>query len=289
VTETVEQLIDEIVDRCDAHTPYTRVELRHTATRFILWATQAAGLDPDPVRLLTRRNIERFTRTALDEYTPASRGNMRSRLLRMSERILDPDDRAVRLAALAPADPLRPYGKTEITALHSWAEAQVSPVRRRNAIILLALGFGAGLSAAEIAEARTADARDTGELLQIVVRGKRPRTIPVIYRWADELRATGILTQPADSYLFRNQRATTWPNVISSWLDQGRKPGPVWLQPQRMRSTWIVTHLTAGTNVRLLVRAAGVDSLEAFTRYLDFVDEPDLDTATRQLTGRTAA
>ena len=44
-----------------------------------------------------------------------------------------------------------------------------------------------------------------------------------------------------------------------------------------MRATWIVTHLTAGSPVKALVEAAGVDSLEALTRYLRFV--PDADVA----------
>jgi len=50
-----------------------------------------------------------------------------------------------------------------------------------------------------------------------------------------------------------------------------------------MRSTWIVTQLSAGTNVRALVRAAGVDSLEAFTRYLAFVNEPHPEATQLQL------
>jgi hypothetical protein len=56
-------------------------------------------------------------------------------------------------------------------------------------------------------------------------------------------------------------------------------------QSQRMRSTWITQHLSAGTNVRVLVRAAGVESLEAFTRYLRFVHEPAALEARAQLIG----
>jgi integrase len=290
VLDILEPLIGDVVERCHAHTPYSRVELSHTATRFITWCVMEAAIDGEPEQLFTRRNIERFTQSAAGDYTPAARGNMRSRLLRMSEHILDPDDRAVRLAPLAPASALRPYTGREIAQVTSWADSQGSPVRRRNAIILLALGFGTGITASELVEVRTADVTDDGEIMDVATRGSKPRRVPFVGIWAEALRETGILDQPDESYLFRNQRSTTWPNVISSWLDQGRRGGgPVWVQPQRMRSTWIVRHLSAGTNVRLLVRTAGVESLEAFTRYLDFVDEPDLVTATNQLTGRTAA
>jgi hypothetical protein len=45
-----------------------------------------------------------------------------------------------------------------------------------------------------------------------------------------------------------------------------------------MRTTWIVNHLQRGTPVKPLMRAAGVESLEAFTRYVDFLRSlPDSD------------
>jgi hypothetical protein len=52
-----------------------------------------------------------------------------------------------------------------------------------------------------------------------------------------------------------------------------------------MRSTRIETQLSIGTNVRILVEAAGVDSLEAFTRYLALVEVPAPESATAQLAG----
>jgi len=55
-----------------------------------------------------------------------------------------------------------------------------------------------------------------------------------------------------------------------------------------MRSTWITTQLSAGTHVRTLVAAAGVDSLEAFTRYLGFVDPAPEATAIHQLAHASA-
>ncbi len=53
-----------------------------------------------------------------------------------------------------------------------------------------------------------------------------------------------------------------------------------------MRATWMVTHLTAGSPVKALVEAAGVDSLEALTRYLRFV--PDADVAAYRAAFRAA-
>ncbi|MEI2715396.1 MAG: hypothetical protein V9E98_00015 [Candidatus Nanopelagicales bacterium] len=43
-----------------------------------------------------------------------------------------------------------------------------------------------------------------------------------------------------------------------------------------MRVTWIVGHLAAGSPVKALMQAAGVDSLEALNRYLRFVPDADV-------------
>ena len=43
-----------------------------------------------------------------------------------------------------------------------------------------------------------------------------------------------------------------------------------------MRTTWIVKHLAAATPVQALVAAAGVQSVEAFGRYMTFVTGDDL-------------
>ena len=65
-------------------------------------------------------------------------------------------------------------------------------------------------------------------------------------------------------------------NLIANFVDK-TTPGSVRANAQRMRSTWLVTHLSSGSPPKALVEAAGVDSLEALTRFLRFV--PDLDPA----------
>lgn len=83
-------------------------------------------------------------------------------------------------------------------------------------------------------------------------------------------------------FLFRPTREKTHKNLIGNFVDK-TGPGRVRANAQRMRSTWIVTHLTAGTPVKALVEAAGVDSLEALTRFLRFVPELDTTVARRAL------
>ena len=77
-------------------------------------------------------------------------------------------------------------------------------------------------------------------------------------------------------YAFRENHTTFYPNLVSNFVDRGQ-PTRARLTTQRLRATWIVNHLDAKTPIVALVEAAGVESLEAFTRYLCFVAV--LDTA----------
>jgi hypothetical protein len=80
----------------------------------------------------------------------------------------------------------------------------------------------------------------------------------------DRVRST-----PRDSYAFRENHTANYPNLISSFVVRSSS---MRVRPtsQRLRATWIVHHLSAGVPVATLMRAAGVESLEAFTRYVRF-------------------
>jgi hypothetical protein len=52
---------------------------------------------------------------------------------------------------------------------------------------------------------------------------------------------------------------------------------------QRLRATWLVHHLTVGTPVKVLLEAAGIGSLNALTRYIQFVPDVDPSVARRRL------
>lgn len=277
--------VPELLETVHGRTPYRRHELRTALERFALWAEGPAALDGEASDLLTVRNIERFAQTGIDDYAPASRGNIRSRLLRISELVLDPQGRRVRLLPMPPADPLSPYAPHEVAALRSWATTQSTERRRMNAIALLALGLGAGLSSAEIGEARADDARQVDDTIDIRVQGARARTVPMIARWAHELAPVLEHRRPG-AYIFRPDRSGVSPNFISNFVGRG-SAADVRPQSQRMRTTWVVEHLNNDTNIRLLVRMAGVESLSSFTRYLEFVSEPDSTTARQQLVNPT--
>ncbi|MFB4349798.1 hypothetical protein [Microbacterium sp. CR_7] len=271
----VEPLASECA-RLGLATPYSEADIRFAVIPFLRWALGPAGFDPDLELIFTTRNIERFITVAMGQYSKGSLGNLRGRLFRISERIADPRDRRRPVKALPSADPAMPYTTAEVAALRSWAWTQTGE-RAVSAMNLLALGLGAGLSTSEITNLRIEDVVQS-EHTEIAIRGVRPRTVTMLDLWASDLT---LAEEEPHRFVFRPGRQSTSKNVVSHFVS--RAPGLLRPQPQRLRATWIVRHLESDTNVVTLMTAAGVDSLEAFTRYVGFVTAPDERASRRQL------
>lgn len=278
------QAINGLIDACVVlghSTTYSETDIRFAAEPFVRWAVSILGVDPDLEELFTTRNIEQFVHASKGAYSTGVLGNVRSRLFRLAERIADPHDRRPPVTALPAANPSKPYKEREIAAMLSWANSQRTPKRRASARNLLALGLGAGLSTSEIANLRNGDVTARDAETTVRVTGARAREVVMLRVWADELTLDDLAD--AERYVFRPDRHTSWRNVVSNFV--GRLPDDARPQPQRLRATWIVGHLSRGVNVSVLMRAAGVDSLEALTRYVQFVDEPAPDLARISLLG----
>jgi integrase len=271
----VESFVEATVTAAEGKTPYDSRDLFLVTTRIAVWAVTTAGLELDQRTLFNRHVIARFVRVGLPEYNEAARGNLRSQLLRLAEVLLDPRDVPLRLAPMKPADPSRPYSSKELVILRGWAETQSTAGRRTNARVLLALGLGAGLSAAEIGSLTVENIAVTEEGVTLQITGGRHRVVPVLREWEDPLRARRV--QLVDGrFAFREGHSVNYDNLISNFVARGKSVEVV-PQSQRMRATWIVRHLDRGTPMVLLARAAGVESFEAFTRYLRFAEPPSGD------------
>jgi integrase len=203
----------------------------------------------------------------------------------MSELLLPPQQRTNRLAPLPPADPSVPYTPAEQAALRSWADGQTTPYKSVNCHVLLALGLGAGLSAAEACEVRAGHVHIDADGVLIDIPGKRAGQVPVLAVWEPALITVARAALRPTLYLFRPGRAASTRNQVCNFV---YTTNVGWVRPNliRMRATWMVTHLAAGTPVKAVVQAAGVDSLEALTCYLRYV--PDVDPATYRASLRAA-
>lgn len=263
-------LVTAAVAKCTGKTAYADHDLLQAATRLAAWVHEQPELDLSQRVVFAPATIERFVAEGLGHYAPASRGNRRSMLLRMSEVLLGDKARRARLAPLPASTASAPYTNHEIAELRAWTRLSTG-ARRKNALVLVALGVGAGLSAGEVLGVTRQDIVREGTAVWVIVTGARPRRVQVECAWSDSLLRAVVGLEPGD-WVFGNGRATAGKNMVTNFVAKTATTG---LAPnsQRMRATWIVDQLRAGTAAVPLMRAAGVASLEAITRYVQFVDE----------------
>nr|MBA2529340.1 hypothetical protein [Euzebyales bacterium] len=220
---------------------------------------EAALLDPDLVR--------RWSVVGLAGLSAGTAANYRSRLARIAAAV-QPGRRPTVLGASGPAEV---YTSREEDALVSWGEAQRTPAMRRDVLVLLCLGLGAGLGTAETVAARGADVvLHDGGVVTVTVAGQRARLVPVRARYAPLLLA--LASGAGDGLLFRPDAPSRGGrNGVSNLVARARSgcdPRLPVLSPQRMRATWLVRHLDAGVRADALLAAAGLDSLAVLDRYL---------------------
>ena len=221
------------------------------AGRLADWAI-GLGLDLVPEVLLHPSVIERFTAHA-PGLTGVTRRTLRTNLRFLARRVVP---------ALAPADaPLprerakAPYDPVEIGGYLALAAAQPTAARRMRAAGLVCLGAGAGLIRADLRAVRGSDisARSGGVI--VTVRGRRPRTVPVLARYHEPLlesagfAGTGLVTGGTDPA----RRNVTTP-LITSLAGGAGLPR---LDTSRLRATWL-TDCAAQIGLAAFMHAAGI-------------------------------
>jgi hypothetical protein len=159
----------------------------------LLWAAAkladyaaVLGLEPAPGVLLHPSVIERFTAHA-PGLTGVTRRTLRTNLRFLSRAVvpaLCPADAACRERAKAP------YSPAQIDGYLALADAQPTAARAVRAAGLVSLGAGAGLIRSDLRHVRGSDVccRSGGVIVQ--VRGRRPRTVPVLARYHQPLLAS---------------------------------------------------------------------------------------------------
>lgn len=236
------------------------------ATAFVLWAWQTKGLELDVTRMFRRRVVEEYVHRGMASFTRGSRATYRSVLLTIVDAATPPSEAPFPIPR---SDPTPPYTAAEIAALRSWASAQGSTVRRRDAAVLLAMGFGAGLATRELLSVRTGDIDVRGDEVHILVWSGRPRLVPVLPAWQPGLRA--VVTELGDNQrAFRIGRTGVRPAQVTDFLHRGHIT-ELGVRPARMRTTWLLGHLQAGTPPRDLLRIAGLEHLAALDRIRPFL------------------
>lgn len=237
------------------------------ATAFALWAWQTKGLAPEVSRMFRRRLVEEFVHRGMDSYTRRSRATYRSMLLAIVDAVTPPGEEPFPIPR---SDPTPPYTQPEVAALWSWANGQGTARRRQDARVLLALGLGAGLATRELLAVRVEDVDCRADSVHVMVWDGRPRVVPVLPAWETPLREALAAAVRTDQWLFRAGRTGVRGAQVTDFLNRGHK-ADVEVQPVRMRTTWMLGHLQAGTPPRDLLRIAGLENLAALDRITRFL------------------
>lgn len=264
------------------HTAYSERELFTAVTPLVLWAWKNAGVPLRREAVFVQHIIERYIDEGMGNYTEAGRGTIRSRLLRTAEAITGMTVDKAALKGLGPSEPTGPYSADDLAALRTWAAAQPMGGRQTNAAVLLALALGAGLAGREILAVRVGDIAVSDHGVVVSVRGERPRDVGVLRAWESAL-IERVRSGAADKFVFREARTSENHNAITDFV--ARSVAPITIQARRMRSTWLVHHVNAGTPIPIFLEAAGIQSLEALDRFLVFADTPSRAVTLRSLRG----
>ena len=285
--EPIADLVREAVTRCEGKTPHEARVLLGVTASLADWCDRVAGI-PLEVRYVFRHDIVNSYVSHLLNNTEMKRSSVathRSRLLRMADVLQDGPPVIQQLKGLRAGDTAAPYSHDEQVALCWWADQQPTDLRRINATVLLALTMGAGLTNAEalLVEAKDVAVDDLGVL--ITVYGKRERVVPVLAEWESVVADVADAAMRPDQWLFRPNRTSCDGNQLANFLRKC-SDHPFQISVQRLRSTWIVTQLAAGTPVQAVLDASGIETIGALGRYMDHLPAPDPAKARRQLTMR---
>jgi integrase len=215
------------------------------------------------LELSTRAEVaEAFVVTGLAGRARSTRGTYRSVLRRRAA-----GPKPVVATAFGGSPAMAPYSSPERAELWSMAGAQRSPWRRGSALVLLALGIGAGLRPGEIATALGADVDDDHGDVGTRIGGPRPRVVPITGTWAEVVASQA--RQVGDGHLFCPGPAKrSYHNFVNNFartLVTG--PGAAELSSGRCRSSFICDHLAAGTPLRELLYVAGIAEVGSLLRY----------------------
>jgi integrase len=265
----IEQLVTDAATWTSLATDYTERRLVAVAAPFADWVVNVSGYPVKDIVVFHPVMVRRYISRTDVTWTDTTRRSYRSVLMRISETV-NTAPNPVPFAPTSTQQALAPYTPVELDLLEAWARGQATGGRRRSAGTVLALCAGAGLKPNELLQVRRRDIVIDEIGIQVIVTPK-PRIVPVLARFENLLR-DAITDIPDDVWVFgspmRTRHGVNTVNMFIRDTQRSQEPDPV---TTRMRNTWLITHLTARTDLRSLMAAAGVtkfDNLDLLTAYV---------------------
>jgi hypothetical protein len=233
----------------------------------------SVGLEPSPQVLFNPFVIERFVAVGANGLSPATRRTLRTNLRFVAGRVLP---------ELSPG-PVRlsreraklPYSRSEIDAYLGLAGSQPTLARSMYASGLICLGAGAGLMGHDLRSVRGHDVVSRSGGLVVLVKGNRPRVVPVLSRYhaglvtSARFSGDGFVTGGEDPA--RHNVTTPLISSLSGGLHLER------LDTGRLRSTWL-SDCACEIGLGAFMKAAGISCsqrLGDIVSHLPPVTEPE--------------
>ncbi|MBF8192486.1 hypothetical protein ITP53_43770 [Nonomuraea sp. K274] len=217
---------------------------------------------------LSEELICAFTEQGCAHLSASTRASYASRLRRLAL-AAGVNGRAVPLSA---TDTARPYEAAEVGRLWAAAAGQRTPELRADARLLIGLGAGCGLSAAEIGWVRAHDVRACPAAVVVAVRGVRARLVVARRPFEQPLAEAAASRMGQVVYLLAPHRFKARERAASATLAKIRLPeqAPA-LATRRLRATWLAALLEAGVSLPVIAAVAGIDNLAVLTAMLRHV------------------
>jgi hypothetical protein len=242
-----------------------------TISQLVIWTVNIACHPMRREIVFDAGNIDEFVRRHETLRTPTSRNNMQFRLYRVSRELGCNAPPAGRTGRRPSKDVYGPYTPRQMVRFRNQAASRTTPASRHNLKVLLSLSAGCGLNADEIMAMPASSIRVDGEAVRVDIPGPRARTVVCLAAWEDDLREA-TASELVDYYLFvKDERATYAHEYLHRYVARAVTAGQAF-HVERLRSTWIVTHLNAGTPIFILARALGLKGISTFKRFEGFVD-----------------
>ncbi|MFF1876585.1 tyrosine-type recombinase/integrase [Leifsonia sp. NPDC058230] len=262
-------------------TPYTASLLMTVAIPFVAWCVNEQGLPMTANVVFSRQAIDAYVTLENKGRAEGTRRNYRAMLMRISE-VVAPAEHPDSLTPLSRKRIATPYAPPEMSQFRFWAVGQQTAQKRYRARLMLVLCAGAGLRPSDIAHLYKRDVVIDDRGVLVNVRGDRPRIVPLLREW--EAWMLPLLDEADDEHpLWGEPNRRDRSNLLSSFTQYTAGTYP---RGDRLRATWLVHHLQAGTPIKELLRAAGFDKFENLPRYLEFVTSLEVDEYRAALRGQ---
>jgi hypothetical protein len=234
------------------------------------WTTQVAGHPLDRRVVFDPRNIDDFVKRGYPVAESTRRAVVRHYLHRVSAELGYGNEERRRARTKPTGDPLAPYTPLELADFRMTGRTASTPKRKRNWSAALALGAGFGVKTTEMFTLRPEHIA-VGNGAPVLTVPKDERQVVCLPEWEGDVLAA-ISDRPAREPIFNFDGTIPDPSsYLTKFLGQVAVNRNHSFTVDRLRTTWIVRHLSAGTPVQAILRGLGAESTRPVDRCLKYV------------------